>query len=99
MRIVNGIIININIMKKIKLSPEACCAICFTVIQFMCVVIACTFIFQGNGTTFYVIGYVSYFVIASLTEIAKYKVVHTWYNEKIVENYTKDVLNGEENPF
>ena len=86
-------------MKKIKLSSEACCAICFTAIQFVCVVIACAFIFQGNGTTCDVIGCAGYFAIAALVEIAKYKVVHTWYSEKIVENYTKDVLNGEENPF
>lgn len=99
MNTLNGTIININAMKKIKLNSEACCTICFTTIQFVCVVIACAFIFQGCGSTCDVIGCVGYFVLASLVEVAKYKVVHTWYSEKIVENYTKDVLNGEENPF
>lgn len=85
MNIWNGTVININIMKKIKLSSEACCAICFTTIQFVCVVIACAFIFQGCGGTCDVIGCVGYFVLASLVEVAKYKVVHTYYKDKVLE--------------
>ncbi len=85
MNIWNGTVININIMKKIKLSSEACCAICFTAIQFVCVVIACAFIFQGYGTTCDVIGCVGYFALASLVEVAKYKVVHTYYRDKVLE--------------
>jgi hypothetical protein len=85
MNTVNGTVININIMKKIKLSSEACCAICFTTIQFVCVVIACAFIFQGCGSTCDIIGCVGYFILASLVEVAKYKVVHTYYRDKVLE--------------
>jgi hypothetical protein len=85
MNTVNGTVININVMKKIKLSSEACCAICFTTIQFVCVVIACAFIFQGCGSTCDIIGCVGYFVLASLVEVAKYKVVHTYYRDKVLE--------------
>ena len=72
-------------MKKIKLSSEACCAIYFTTIQFVCVVIACAFIFQGCGRACDIIGCVGYFVLASLVEVAKYKVVHTYYRDKVLE--------------
>ena len=72
-------------MKKIKLSSEACCAICFTAIQFICITIACAFIFQGNGQTCDILGCVGYFAIASLVEVAKYKVVHIYYRDKVLE--------------
>jgi hypothetical protein len=72
-------------MKKIKLSSEACCAICFTIIQFVCVVIACAFIFQACGSTCDIIGCVGYFTLASLVEVAKYKVVHIYYKDKVLE--------------
>lgn len=73
-------------MKKIKLSSESCCAICFTIIQFICITIACAFIFQGNGMTCDILGCVGYFALAFLVEVAKYKVVHTYYKEKLLED-------------